>query len=148
MKKVISKKKVVKKVTGKRKLGKRKQAGKYPLLEKEMTTNETEYEIREGVPLPWGRIRRGEIEVPFQFMNVGDSFSFIQKAKGAGRVYSASISYCKQEVNFHKKFVVRKIKEEFDRGVLIYTYGCWRLIDLSEEEIAEKKERYGINSFS
>ena len=150
MKKSKLKKKVAKKTkktTTPKTPAKRKQFNR-ELPEEEMTTNTTKYEIRKGIPLPWGRIRRGEIEFPFQLMKVGDSFSYQKKDKGAGRVYSAANGYCKQEENFHKKFVVRKIKEEFDRGALVYTYGCWRISDLTEEEIAEKKIHFGIQSVS
>lgn len=109
-----------------------------------MTKNTTGYTVRERVPLPWGRIRRNEIDYPFDFMQVGASFTFQQGGKGASRVYSASVSYCKQEENFHKKFVVRKIKEETLGKKITFTYGCWRMSDLSKEEIGAKKKQIGI----
>jgi len=114
------------------------------LTKPKMTTNTTEYTVREGVPLPWGRIRRHEIEYPLDFMVVGASFQFMQDVKGASKVYSATVSYCKQEENFHKKFVVRKIKEEVIKGKELYTYGCWRMSDLTPEEIKAKKKQIGI----
>lgn len=115
-----------------------------PVKGPKMTTNTTGYQVKTGVPLPWGRIRRNEIEYPLEFMEVGGSFQFMQDGKGASKVYSATVSYCKQEENFHKKFVVRKIKEEVLKGKEIFTYGCWRVSDLTPEEIEEKKEQMGI----
>lgn len=109
-----------------------------------MTTNTTGYQVKTGVPLPWGRIKRNEIEYPLEFMDIGASFQLMQDGKGASKVYSACVAYCKMEENFHKKFVVRKIKEEVIKGKEIFTYGCWRVSDLTPEEIKEKKEQIGI----
>lgn len=108
------------------------------------TKNTTGYEVKSGVSLPWGRVRRNELEYPFEFMAVGDSFQFQKDGPGASKVYSGTVSYCRMEENFHKKFVCRKIKEETFGKKVMFTFGCWRMSDLSKEEIKEKKEKLGI----
>lgn len=101
--------------------------------------NPTKFEILEDVPLPWTRVHVRDIVFPFEGMKVGHSFQFMREKDRGQNVYSASVSYCKQPEHFHKKFVIRKIKEEVTKGIEWTTWGCWREEDLSPEELTAKR---------
>ncbi len=99
--------------------------------------NNTAYAILKEKEVPWHRVKSREFIYPFMHMEVGDSFQF--KAENTGSaVYSAGTSFCREPDNFHKKFLVRKLKEETIGRVNMVTYGCWRMENLTEEEQKEK----------
>ena len=102
--------------------------------------NPTEFEILDGVPIPWTRARVKDIVFPFEGMQVGNSFLFMRESHKSQNVYSASVSFCRQPENLHKSFVIRKISEDFIDGVKWTKWGCWREEDLTDKEIKVKQD--------
>lgn len=101
--------------------------------------NPTPYEIYEEQPIPWTRPHAKDIVFPFLGMEVGQNFEFWRESHRGQNVYSATVSFCSEPDNFHKKFVVRKIGLETRAGIEWTRWGCWREEDLDAKEVAQKK---------
>ena len=101
--------------------------------------NPTSYELYEEQPIPWTRPAAKEIIFPFLGMEIGQSFEFFRETHRGQNVYSATVAFCNEPEQLHKKFVVRKISVEMRAGVSWTKWGCWREEDLDANEVAIKK---------